>query len=466
MKKSILLLSALVVSTTFIVNCQKAPDKRRVRPSGGSGAQSDVVTDKTKTPTKACSAEVVSSYESFKSNYAKVTVKPFVKMSDEEKNAAKPFIVEANDNCNKLFDALTAAGESEGFGCISKTDKKIITKAAVKEGCYYMGSSLKALSDNADNQMTNSQKQDAKLNDDAKKVADLLIGKPLAMSKEGRMLVSETNIDGAMFLVNGEIKTSDAELKSALAASQTVCTFLEGMNIDANKETTLKIIRAESAKVTELSDSSLKSYFTEKSTMLSTAIMQEGEESPDTKRLLCLNLDPATLSVEKITKALGKEIAFASVQVATEQTDDSSAAVSTSSTVSTSAAVSTSGAVVVSSPVIALPEVVEEQAAVAASATATVVSTPAAAAETVSAPVAVEQVDQAQVEIARLKTKSEGLDAEATTAEATLKNLVDLKAKGSDIDDARNVAERIREMANSAKAEYETAAAKAAVAVQ
>lgn len=508
MKKSIGLLSALVVTTTFIVNCQKAPEKRRVRPSGGSGVQTDVVKP---VPTKACSAQLIQAYTSlYKSKLALASSTITASSSEADKEAHSKMGIETLDQCKKLITSLKAE-ESEGCTYQAQGKSNALTANVIQTVCNDIGEKLK--NDVAlDNEFANAKQELKKSEADAKKVESELLGKSLRMSKDARSLVLESNVNGGKYLANGEIGSSTTSMEDALSASKTVCTFLgEGLKIDESKDTLLKITGTQAAAKSDLVN--LKEDFIGKSTLLSTLVKQEADESPSTISLLCLNLDPEKLTVEKITSALGKEIASASAQVSTELTGETSEAakVATSSTVAASMTqailaaaqpagspqaanmeAATGGAnglqaqkgaaqqaaasqtVVAAKPASAAAvaktddEGEEGEAIVvtapAASATVTTVST-ATASSSASATVTADAQADAQ-NLADLKDMSVRLDAEATAAEAELKKLETEKAKESDIEDAKRVARNARESANSAKQKYEEAAKASTVATK
>lgn len=499
MKKSIGLLSALVVSTTFIVNCQKAPDKRRVRPSGGTGAaQSDVVTEKAKLPTKVCSKEIIEAYTKIYNNQgllAKMVIT--ADSSDADKEAKRKLGIETLDNCEEVVNLLKAEPNE---GCYRDNGVKDLSNAymasSVHSACKGLAKKLET-EVQLESQLANEAKADDKAKADAKQVESELIGKELRMSKDARQLVLAKNTNGGKFLVEGEIQSSTSSLNQALAASSTVCTFTgEGLEIDENVDATLKITQASAAEKADLE--SLKEDFTGKATVLTTEISQAEKES-ELIGLLCLNLDVTKLSVEKITKALGTGIASAPVQVATEVTGGTSeaavvstqgadAAASATASATTFTAADLTAAQPAGSPqaqhlasgtaqMIAeanqiTGQKVEQQQAAASS---TVVASGTAQVEVVvtakptdaaSQPAQVQQddADAKAKEVARLKEKAERLEKDAKDAEEEVKKLEAAKAKAEDIDEAKARARNIRETANTAKAEYEAAARSVVVA--
>lgn len=476
MKKSIGLLSALVVSTTFIVNCQKAPDKRRVRPSGGlSGVQTQL--DKP-APTKACNQEVLNAYSSlYKSNAALSSATITADSSAADKEAHQKAGVEVLAKCKSLIPTLKL---QENEGCVYPTSNRAtLTADGVIGMCNDIGVRLKS-EVNLDNEYANAAEELKKANEDAKVVEDQLLDRELVMSKEARTLLIEENTNGAKFLADGKVSSYNQSLKSALAASQTVCTFLETPeNVDENKETTLKITKTQPASKAELQN--LDETFNGKSTLLITTIKQEGDETDSSASLLCLNLDPAKLTVEKITSILGKEIASAPVKVSTEVTSE------TSETVKTTSATVT---VATKEDVEELIETAEDMAQPVASATVTtksevsatvtvkptasatvttVATVTASASVSATAKVATEETEEttdAQTELAILKEKADRLESEAVAAQAEVKKLETEKAKAEDIDQAKAKARLTRESANTAKAEYDEAAQATKVAAK
>ena len=510
MKKSIGLLSALVVTTTFIVNCQKAPEKRRVRPSGGSGTQSDVI-EKAKT-TKECSAELKTSFDAFAVTYKAATAKAVNdQMSKEEIEQIKSDLNKSMVKCTELLPALEALGESQNFGCISKgaveSENKIISKETLKKSCYYVGQVLEKQHGAVNNVMVVAQKEEEKSKADAEKIKTDLLGNELLMSKHASSLIVKNNINGGKFLANGVIESSTESLTKAKAASQTVCTFIGKVEVDFKEgvEATLKIVSTQKAEKHELE--SLDSEFAGKATLIATEVSQD-EIKNESISLLCLNLDAEKLTVDKIKAALGSDITTAPTKVSTEVTDSSSetALVQAAPAVSEKAS---SGTALTAGLAAAQPagspqdqflasatttlqaqkaaekqekqekEEAEQKAKEAKeladkkakeeadkkaqqqAAVVTTGATPAASGASATAAAKVETEDQVDVE--GLKVMADRFESEAKEAEANVAKLEADKAKAEDIQEAKAVAQKRRQSADEAKAKYEAAVKKAAL---
>ena len=508
MKKSIGLLSALVVTTTFIVNCQKAPEKRRVRPSGGSGTQSDVI-EKAKT-TKECSAELKTSFDAFAVTYKAATAKAVNdQMSKEEIEQIKSDLNKSMVKCTELLPALEALGESQNFGCISKgaveSENKIISKETLKKSCYYVGQVLEKQHGAVNNVMVVAQKEEEKSKADAEKIKTDLLGNELLMSKHASSLIVKNNINGGKFLANGVIESSTESLTKAKAASQTVCTFIGKVEVDFKEgvEATLKIVSTQKAEKHELE--SLDSEFAGKATLIATEVSQD-EIKNESISLLCLNLDAEKLSVDKIKAALGSEITSAPVKVATEVTDSSSETVQ----VQAAPVASSSGTALTTGLAAAQPagspqdqflasatttlqaekaaqdeadakakeaqELAAKKAKEAkeaaqqqqqqASETTPVVSTPAASGG--ASPTVAAKADAGDgvevVNLDALKDMVNRYEAEAKEAEANVAKLESEKASAEAIQEAKGVAQLRRQSADEAKAKYEAAVKNAALA--
>ena len=508
MKKSIGLLSALVVTTTFIVNCQKAPEKRRVRPSGGSGTQSDVI-EKAKT-TKECSAELKTSFDAFAVTYKAATAKAVNdQMSKEEIEQIKSDLNKSMVKCTELLPALEALGEAQNFGCISKgaveSENKIISKETLKKSCYYVGQVLEKQHGAVNNVMVVAQKEEEKSKADAEKIKTDLLGNELLMSKHASSLIVKNNINGGKFLANGVIESSTESLTKAKAASQTVCTFIGKVEVDFKEgvEATLKIVSTQKAEKHELE--SLDSEFAGKATLIATEVSQD-EIKNESISLLCLNLDAEKLSVDKIKAALGSEITSAPVKVATEVTDSSSETVQ----VQAAPVASSSGTALTTGLAAAQPagspqdqflasatttlqaekaaqdeadakakeaqELAAKKAKEAkeaaqqqqqqASETTPVVSTPAASGG--ASPTVAAKADAGDgvevVNLDALKDMVNRYEAEAKEAEANVAKLESEKASAEAIQEAKGVAQLRRQSADEAKAKYEAAVKNAALA--
>jgi len=519
MKKSFVLLSALVVTTTFIVNCQKAPDKRRVRPTTGSGTQSDVV-EKAKLPTKVCSAELLNNYKSFHKSQDLLRKTVITAASTEaEKESQKKLGVETLAKCDDLIKQLQ--GE-DNQGCYLDNGVKDVSNAlmapSMQNLCNSLGKKLKTEVE-LDSSYADAAKENEKAKEDAKKVQTDFIGsdKTFKISEQVLNMMYEGNTNLGLFLTEGEVKSSQTSLETALSASKTVCTAIgDGISKDQTlKETVLKFTSFESADKSNIDELAIE--FKGKATMINLVLHSEGEITT-AGNLLCLNLEVAKLSVAKLSEVFGKAIVSAPVQVATEVTGATSPTASTSvtATASVTATVSAPATAFTANDLAAKQPAGSPQAQNLASGTAQMIAdankvvpqkeaeqkaaaekaaaekkaqeekdAKAAAeqkaqeekaeaakvsvvtAQTVSPVTTVaakEQAEDAAGQLAMLKEKAERLEAEALAAEADVKKLEAEKAKAEDVDQAKAKARITRESANSANAEY-TEAQKAAAAV-
>ncbi len=521
MKKSFVLLSALVVTTTFIVNCQKAPDKRRVRPTaGGSGTQSDVV-DKTKLPTKVCSAELLNNYKSFHKSQVLLNKTTITASSTEaEKESQRKLGVETLAKCDEVIDKLKL---EDNQGCYMDNGVKDVSNAlmvpSMQNICNKLGAKLKAEVE-LDSSYADAAKENEKAKEEAKKVQENFIGKDktFKISEQVLDMMYEGNTNLGMFLTEGEVKSSKSSLETALAASKTVCTAIgEGISKEQTlKETVLTFTSFENADKSNLDELAIE--FKGKATMINLVLQSEGEITT-AGNLLCLNLEVAKLSVNKLTEVFGKGITSAPVKVTTEVTGATSestpAAASATTTVSATAFTSqdlaakqpagspqdqhlASGtAQMIADANKEVPQKEADQKAAADKAAAekkakeekaaadklaadkaekeevakeeaakvTVVTTPVASTGASATAATKEQAEDAAGQLAMLKEKAERLEAEAVAAEADVKKLEEANAKAEDVDQAKAKARITRESANSAKADYD-AANKTAVAAK
>ena len=515
MKKSIGLLSALVVSTTFIVNCQKAPDKRRVRPSGGSGAQTDVVGEKAKLPTKVCSKDLMTEFTSFSALYKKVTAAKVSEHSTaEELKAMQADLVTALDKCDKLIPQFTALGESENFGCLKdggvKSEENSLTKAQVTQWCNYAGVILER-DHNHPNAYSTAAKDAKKAEANIKEIESKFLGKDFKVSEEALHMMYEGRTNLASFLAAGEVQTDKSQ---AMTASQTVCTAI-GTGIAQDQVLTapvLEFIKFEKAEKSAFKDIGVE--YNDKATLISFTLSQAQEENNEnsestttTGALLCLNLPFEKLTAAQLETAFGKAITLAPTKVTTEVTGGASeaAVVSTPAASSASATAKTTDNLAAAQPEgspqqaqleaamaptakketeqkaadekaaqekaaadkkaadekAAKEEKAKEEAAAkeekqaaAPVASATVTVAPAQAAS--SPAVAEEKV--VETEFTALKEKAARLEQEAKDAEAEVKKLEAEKAKAEDIAQAKTKARITRESANAAMKELNSAA--------
>ena len=522
MKKSIGLLSALVVSTTFIVNCQKAPDKRRVRPSGGSGAQTDVVGEKAKLPTKVCSKDLMTEFTSFSALYKKVTAAKVSEQSTaEELKAMQADLVTALDKCDKLIPQFTALGESENFGCLKdggvKSEENSLTKAQVTQWCNYAGVILER-DHNHPNAYSTAAKDAKKAEANIKEIEAKFLGKDFKVSDEVINMMYEGRTNLASFLANGEIQTDKSQ---AMTASQTVCTAI-GTGIAQDqvlKSPTLEFIKFEKAEKSAFKDIGVE--YNEKATLVSFTLKEIQEENNESNEptttagaLLCLNLPFEKLTAAQLETAFGKAITLAPTKVTTEVTGGTTEAAVVSTPAASSASATTSSTTHASDKLAAskpegspqlklLDEAVaqstdkatketeqkaadekaaQEKAAAdkkaadekaakeekakeeAAAKEEKQAAAPVASATVTVAPAQAAsspvQVEEkvVETEFTALKEKAARLEQEAKDAEAEVKKLEAEKAKAEDIAQAKTKARITRESANAAMKELNSAA--------
>lgn len=514
MKKSIGLLSALVVSTMFIVNCQKAPDKRRVRPSGdsGAGAQTDVVGEKAKLPTKVCGQEILTEYKTFGPLYTKASKARVTDSSTaEEIKAIQTDLANVLVKCKNLIPALEALGEAENYGCLKdngvKSEENSLTKAQVQQWCNYAGTILKK-DHNHPNEFSDAAEADQKAKTNAKEVESKFLGKNFKISEEALNMMYEGRTNLGSFLVEGEVKTAQSSLDQALAASQTVCTAI-GKGIAKDQvlaSPVLKFTSFEKADKSNLKDIAIE--FKGQATMVNITL-EEKQSDEETEvvttagALLCLNLEFDKLSVAQLETVFGKAITVAPTKVTTEvtggttnTTDKLAAAqpegspqqkqleVAMAPTVKKEAEQKAANEKAAQEKAAADKKAADEKAAqekqekkAKEAAEAKAAEAKAAAKEAqkpavtlvpatgVSSPAAAAKVEAegkaTQEELASMKEKAERLEKEAKDAEAEVTKLETEKAKAEDIDQAKAKARIARESANSAKAEYDAAAKQA-----
>lgn len=486
MKKSIGLLSALVVSTTFIVNCQKAPDKRRVRPSGGSGAgvQTDIANEKATLPTKVCSKEVLDLYKVYYKN--KETIKKTVNSAastEAEKESYKKLGVETLAKCDEIITALKTENNE---GCFMdkgvKDTSNALMATSMQNECNGLGKKLKTDVD-LDSSYNEAAKELAKSKADAKKVEEKFIGsdKAFTISEQALNMMYEGNTNLGQFIVDGEIKSSQSTFETALAASKTVCTAIgKGITKDQTLTgTVLKFTSFEQADKSNLSELGLE--FKGKATMINFVLHSEGDVTT-AGAFICLNLDAAKLSVEKIEEVLGKVLLTQpATKVTTEVTGGTPAASATAHASDKLTAAQPEGSpqqkILDQAVALSVDKATKEAEQKAADKKAKEDAEAKAAAEAkakeaqpavalvpaagVSSPAAAAQVEAegkvSKEELASMKEKAERLEKEAKDAEAEVTKLETEKAKAEDIDQAKAKARIARESANSAKAEYEAA---------
>lgn len=510
MKKSIGLLSALVVTTTFIVNCQKAPDgKRRIKPTGSDAAAATetIAADKVKLPTNVCSKDLLDMYKSFGSLYTKATSKRVTENTTaDEAKAMQTDLVNLLAKCNDIIPALNALGESENFSCFKdagvKSESNALSKKQAQEWCNYAGQILEK-DHNHPNEYSAAAKEAVKAKQEAKQLAEVE-GKPWAITDAGLELFLNDNTNLINFIANGEIKKSSVDLDHALAASQTVCTVYKKSSGDGITDVSDLANEVGISAFTAADSDIIKGLdieFKGKATLLPVVIKHKDGQGATSAPLVCLNMDSEKLTVDAVKKAFGSVITLKSTSatVTTQVTGGTSpAAVSTDngdaasltakvSTVTTGgASVASPTAAVVTTgngdaasqtgkvtlvPTAGVSAVVTTGNGDGASVTAKVTTVTTGGAS-VASPVAVVKVVSA--EVAALKLKAERLDKEATDAEASLATAQAAydaeKAKGDKADqaklkkleeslkDEKAVATNSRNAANTAKAEYDAAA--------
>jgi hypothetical protein len=328
MKKSIGLLSALVVTSTFIVNCQKAPDKRRVRPNAKGVIDAAGTLDAKAVPTTVCEKALLDIWRSVYASRDLINKKVVTMHSSEsEIETRKKLGVETLAKCDDVIEKLETL---ENEGCLYdsnvKSRENAMTTTSANSVCESLGKKLK-LEVDLDSKYAIAAAANDKIKADNAEV-EKLKKVTLNLSKEGKVLLTKDGVNGLAYIVNGELKkTGEVELAAAIAdKNKTVCTFT-GMGVEIKDEESIsfKLLATSAGSKNDFKD--ISSEFTGKSTVLSfemAAKIVEDEATTtakDGKTLLCLNLDAEKLSIKAIESALGKVIASgtATVTASTEE---------------------------------------------------------------------------------------------------------------------------------------------------
>lgn len=310
-KSSIALFCTLLASTTFIVNCQKAPNKRGVRAQTSDKAA--VATDAKAATLKACDDRVLKILESLhkKADYDKKT-----QLTDETKQQVKDNELAIKAECDEILPLIN---REEGKGCLNEkaTEEKnkiVMADKIQKNLCNAVGTKLEK-NHGVINPYAAQDRETKRAETESAKV-EKLTAQELTLSEEGRNLTKAENVNWESILVNGKVAKA-SELKAALAAKAIVCSFLDtGADLSDSDKVVLKITEKVAAEKASLpKDVS--------ATATSFSLVRNSTHTP--LNLVCLNLDAKNLTAEKIKQAFGSTLVFseAPVKVNPNQATDS-----------------------------------------------------------------------------------------------------------------------------------------------
>ncbi|MFN3455087.1 MAG: hypothetical protein ACK41T_09030 [Pseudobdellovibrio sp.] len=331
-RSSVKMISALLASSMLVVNCQKAPQKKGVRPSTptqsaqtttAAGATAHGANEAAKTtaviPQNICNTEVLTTYQEMV-NQAK-----YLKEQAAAANKDTQKITETRQdvlaNCDKI---LTVLNKEKDGACLkdqsAKTEENSIYASKIKGNlCLYVGQAL-ATENKVDNEYAKEFQQVQKATV-AKTEVDNFLESSLVLSKQAEEMIKIQNVSWNTFLVGGEVKHGAEVLKSSLAAKAMVCSFVDfHLNRDDSNEVVLKVIN----KSVETDLEKLPKNYSGGNVIFTVERVNQDEtaDKGNLLKLTCINTSDKELTLEKIKTTFGSHIVAKTVSATADKNDN------------------------------------------------------------------------------------------------------------------------------------------------
>lgn len=318
MKKSFILLSALLATTTFIVNCQKAPDKRRVRPSGGAGIlAANPAADEKLSSTSLCTKDISDLYRSFFKNQQElIKTTTQNEMSETEKLAYAELSQTLTAQCDELISRLNDK-PNKSCSLDRKNQAAQLTVENMTNICNTLGKKSSEVL-KTENKYSKAAAVQAKTEENLKSIEDYK-SQTHEMTVAGLSLFSKTSTYGNKFLANGEIKSSESILNASMASNLTTCTVL-GVGLDVNFSETAKFKVFGITKAEKSETDLVFENFEGSATSIALEVQQNKTNHPAV--MLCLNMDSEKVTVKDLEKAFKEMKAEAAVSTQLAETAD------------------------------------------------------------------------------------------------------------------------------------------------
>lgn len=312
-----LLVSTLIATSFLMVNCNKGggrdavkskttagqptdPNKKTATSASGDGTVAQKEEPKN---TKQCSADILKAYSPVNSEYNRVK-----KLHDENQKAASPEKLKVEfEKVLAACDALGTAFDTEKLKdcALPNKDKTNLPKAPnqcliVADLLFKEDGTKTPYLKLANDQMAIAKKQQEQNSFENFKKAKLLI------SEEMKVMLKSENLNFKMYIVDGEIKTNQDEMKKAYQDKKVVCSFSGTSTPVAEKEKVfLSLLEVVENEKSESSDVIINAV----GLAMSVSTEKEGQSSGDFVKMGCSHLSKDKVDVKLLKKAFGKHLA-------------------------------------------------------------------------------------------------------------------------------------------------------------
>lgn len=251
--------------------------------------------------TKQCSAEILKSYAPVNTEYNRVK-----QLHEKNKTAASPEKLKVDfEKVLAACDVLGTAFDKEKLKDCALPNKANLPKAPsqcliIADLLFKEDGTKTPYLKLAHDQMAIAKKQaEQKLIEDFKK-------SKLLISKEMKAMLKPENLDFKMYIVDGEIKTNQDELKKAYQDKKVVCSFTGTSTPVSEKEkvflSLLEIIESEKSQASDVIINAV-------GLAMSVSTEKESEASGEFVNIGCSHLSKDKVDVKLLIKAFGKHLA-------------------------------------------------------------------------------------------------------------------------------------------------------------
>jgi hypothetical protein len=310
-----LLVSTLIATSFLMVNCNQGggrspvkskttagkptdPNKKTATTASGDGtvAQKDEPKN-----TKQCSTDILKTYASVNTEYNRVQ-----KLHEKNKTAASPEKLKVEfEKVLAVCDSLGLAFDKEKLQDCALPNKANLPVAPnqcliIADLLFKEDGTKTPYLKLANDQMDIAKKQaEQKLIEDFKK-AKLLI------SEEMKVMLKSENLNFKMYIVDGEIKANQNEMKKAYQDKKVICSFSGTSTPVAEKEkvflSLLEVVEIEKSESTDVIINSA-------GLAMSVSTEKQGQSSGDFVKMDCSHLSKDNVDVKLLKKAFGKHLA-------------------------------------------------------------------------------------------------------------------------------------------------------------
>ncbi len=311
-----LLVSTLIASSFLMVNCNKGggrdgvksktiagkPDPSKKTSTSSSGDPTVAQKEEPKN-TKLCSDDILKAYAPVNTEYSRVK-----KLHDKNKTAASPEKLKVDfEKVLAACDALGEAFNKEKLKdcALPNKDKTNLPKAPnqcliIADLLFKEDGTKTPYLKLANDQIAIAKQQQEQNSFENFKKAKLLI------SEEMKVMLKPENLDFKMYIVDGEIKTNQDEMKKAYQDKKVVCSFSGTSTPVAEKEKVfLSLLEVVENEKSQASDVVINAV----GLALSVSTEKEGQSSGDFVKMGCSHISKDKVDVKLLKKAFGKHLA-------------------------------------------------------------------------------------------------------------------------------------------------------------